>query len=249
MDQYTQYTQEQNCKNKILYNLKNRSDYQAGGYFGKSALYYIMFAVTKMVLYATIIPFDTNEIFSNNQNLTQELIKTMINATEILFLFYCLKAKNNFTEDQEGLKILTVSLGWSLADSLCLYLFYYFMNATGEEFTWEYIQTAIQSNIDLLEKIGIVTLILCIQKLNSENKINGHIVIILLAKYIFSNLGYNYIQQFKDYDVWKNIQFKIIFAFVFAILCKIIFNMTIKSEEDKALEAYHKMKSKKDKKD
>ena len=69
-----------------------------------------MFAITKMVLYATIIPFDTNEILSNNQNLTQELLKTMINATEIIFIFYCLKAKNNFTEEQEGLKNLTVTL-------------------------------------------------------------------------------------------------------------------------------------------
>ena len=208
-----------------------------------------MFAITKMVLYATIIPFDTNEILSNNQNLTQELLKTMINATEIIFIFYCLKAKNNFTEEQEGLKILTVSLGWSLADSLCLYLFYFFMNATGDEFTWEYIQTAIQSNIDLLEKISIVTLILCIQKLNMENKLNGHIVIILIGKYALNNLGYNFLSHFQNEDTWKNIQVKGISALIFGILAKIIFKMSIKSEEDKALEAYHKMKNKKDKKD
>ena len=107
-----------------------------------------------MILYATIIPYNPSE--NDTVNSMQELIRVLINSIEVIFIFYLLKGKNNFSENENGLKVLAVGLGWSLADSLCMHLFYFLMNATGEEFTWEYIQTGILSNVDLIERIGMV---------------------------------------------------------------------------------------------
>ena len=110
-----------------------------------------------MVLYATVIPFEIGE--NIQLTLPQEIIKTIIYMTEIIFLYNALRGKNNFTEEQAALKIITVALGWSFAESLLNNLFYYLFNSMGEEFTWEYIRTAILANVQMVEKIAIVALI------------------------------------------------------------------------------------------
>ena len=75
-------------------------------------LFFVMYSATKMVLYATVIPFEIGE--NIQLTLSQEIIKTLINMTEIIFLFQSLKSKNNFTEEQASYKIFTNTLGWSL---------------------------------------------------------------------------------------------------------------------------------------
>ena len=75
-------------------------------------LFFVMYSATKMVLYATVIPFEIGE--NIQLTLSQEIIKTLINMTEIIFLFQSLKSKNNFTDEQASYKIITIALGWSL---------------------------------------------------------------------------------------------------------------------------------------
>ena len=128
-----------------------------------------------MVLYATVIPFEIGE--KVQLSLSQEIVKTLISMTEIIFLFQSLKSKNNFTDEHSADKVITIALGWSLAESLFSNFFYYLMNLTGEEFTWEYIRTAMLANVKLVEKIAIIALIQCIQKLMNDNKIYAHIKI------------------------------------------------------------------------
>ena len=97
-----------------------------------------------MVLYATVIPFEIGE--NIQLTLPQEIIKTFIYMTEIIFLYQSLRSRNNFADKEAHLKIITVALGWSFAESLLNNLFYYLFNSMGEEFTWEYIRTAINSD-------------------------------------------------------------------------------------------------------
>lgn len=88
-----------------------------------------------MVLYATIIPF--NQIESENYDLSQEILKILINTIELILIGYSLKARNSFSNTEAKFKVLTVGLAWALADSVTSYLLYFLMNATGEEFKWE----------------------------------------------------------------------------------------------------------------
>ena len=48
-----------------------------------------------MVLYATVIPFEIGE--NVQLTLTQEIVKTSIYMTEIIFLYKSIKSKNNFS--------------------------------------------------------------------------------------------------------------------------------------------------------
>ena len=201
-----------------------------------------MFSLTKMILYATIIPISTSD--TDNYDFIQELIRVMINSIEIIFLFYLLKGKNNFSDNENGLKVVAVTVGWTLADSLCMHLFYFLMNATGEEFTWEYIQTGIIANVDLIERFGVVALVQTMFTLSSENKMNIHIIAILLGKYLFSAFGFRYIQALHFEKKWNMIGAKVSIAIIFGLFCLFIFRMNNKTDEEKAAEEYNKSKKK-----
>ena len=196
-----------------------------------------------MVLYATLIPFEVGEAVQ--LTISQEVIKTLIYMTETIFLYNCLKGKNNFNEKQASYKVITIALGWSLAESIFNNLFYYLMNSMGEEFTWEYIRTAILANLQMIEKMGIIALIQSFQKLNEENKTYMHIPLLIIIKYIFNNFAYNYIPQLNfEGDQWKILLSKIAVTFVFGLIAKKIFKNTNKTEDEIAEEEYLKMKKK-----
>ena len=136
-----------------------------------------------MVLYATLIPFEIGEDIQ--LNFYQDLIKALILLTELIFLYQSLKSKNNFSEDQAYLRVITVALGWSFSESLINNLFYYLFNSMGEEFTWEYIRTAIMANVEMVEKMAIVALIQTGNKLREEKKDFAYIILLICFKYIF----------------------------------------------------------------
>ena len=203
-----------------------------------------MYAITKMVLYATIIPI--NLVNANESNLIQDLIHILIEAVEIIFIFYILKKKSSFANvDECGLKVITIGVGWSLADSLCMYLLYFLTNAIGEEFTWEYIQAAIQANINLIEKIAIVAFVQCIQKINFEGGFSLPLILVVIGKYLLNGLAFKYIKELQFENEWKMLGLKAGIALVFGLVGKMMFNFYHKSEDRKALEAYEKQKKNK----
>jgi len=202
-----------------------------------------MYSATKMVLYATVIPFEIGE--NVQLTLSQEIIKTLIYMTETIFLFQSLKSKNNFTDKQAAFKIVTIALGWSLADSLFSNLFYYLMNSMGEEFTWEYIRTAILANLQMIEKMAIIALIQSVQKLMDDNKAYIHIIILIIIKYLFNSFAYNYIPQLNfGGDQWKILMSKIAITVIFGLMAKKIFRNSNKTEDEMAEEEYLRMKKK-----
>ena len=202
-----------------------------------------MYSATKMVLYATVIPFEIGE--NVQLTLSQEIIKTLIYMTETIFLFQSLKSKNNFTDKQAAFKIITIALGWSLADSLFSNLFYYLMNSMGEEFTWEYIRTAILANLQMIEKMAIIALIQSAQKLMDDNKAYIHIIVLIIIKYLFNSFAYNYIPQLNfGGDQWKILMSKIAITVIFGLTAKKIFRNSNKTEDEMAEEEYLRMKKK-----
>ena len=197
-----------------------------------------------MVLYATLIPFEIGEDIQ--LNFYQDLIKALILLTELIFLYQSLKSKNNFSEDQAYLRVITVALGWSFAESLINNLFYYLFNSMGEEFTWEYIRTAILANVSMIDKMAIVALIQTANKLKEEKKQFNYVIVLILIKFIFNNFGYTYLPYLKfGGDQWKILISKIVNTVVFGLLAKRIFKNKNKTVEELAEEEYIKMKKKK----
>ena len=182
-----------------------------------------------MLLYATVIPYNTIE--SEDYSLSQEALKVVVNSVEIFFITLALNIKSSFIEGKEShLKVLSVALTWTLAENFFSYFLYFVMNATSDEFQWEFIQTSVISNIDLVERIGIVALIECYVLLKKNEKFNLHVILILLSKYTINSVGSKYIPGLNE-DGWKLIQVRIIICIVFSLLSKITFSNVINSVE------------------
>jgi hypothetical protein len=113
------------------------------------------------------------------------------------------------------------------------------MNATGEEFKWEYIQTAIQSNLDTIERIAIVALVECYEHLRKSDGVNLHIVLILLSKYFLSGFGFKFLERLYSEDTWSQLYTKAIYVAIFSIISKIIYRKVFSEfqSEDAKLEA------------
>jgi hypothetical protein len=150
-------------------------------------------------------------------------LKILINTIELLLISYSLKVRNSFNDKEIHLKVLTVGLAWTLADSLASYMLYFLMNATGEEFKWEYIQSAILSNLDLIERIAVVALVQVYESLRNKNKLNFPILIILIAKYFFTGIGFKYIDGLHNDDPWSQLIAKGLYCLIFAFISKYLY--------------------------
>ena len=124
------------------------------------------------------------------------------------------------------------------------------MEATGEEFKWEFIQAAIQSNFDLvfpllikLERIATVSLMSCVEKLRNVGMWNIHIIFVLIIKFFASGLLFKYISFFQFENSWEMLFSKGAFAFIFAITAKIFYskvNSNLKETHEEEIKTVQK---------
>lgn len=149
-----------------------------------------------------------------------------------MLIKYALNLKNPFSEKETALKVLTVGLIWTLANSICSNLLYFLMNATGEEFNWEYIITAIESNFDLIERLAVVALVECLDQNDKSFQYKAFIGAILVFKYAFFGLGFKFIRIIKTDDKWIQLYYKAIATLILGFISRIIFKRSFKNQQE-----------------
>lgn len=156
----------------------------------------------------------------------------MVNLIEIVLIKYALNLKNPFSDKETALKVLTVSLTWTLANSICSNLLYFLMNATGEEFNWEYIITAIESNFDLIERLAVVALVQCLDQADKSFQYKASIGAILVFKYAFFGLGFKFIKGLRTDDKWMQLYYKAGATLVLGFISRIVFKRSFKNQQE-----------------
>lgn len=159
-------------------------------------------------------------------------MKVMVNLIEIVLIKYALNLKNPFSEKETALKVLTVGLIWTLANSICSNLLYFLMNATGEEFNWEYIITAIESNFDLIERLAVVALVQCFDQADKSFQYKSTIGAILVFKYAFFGLGFKFIKGLRTDDKWMQLYYKAVATLILGFISRIIFKRSFKNQQE-----------------
>jgi len=159
-------------------------------------------------------------------------MKVMVNLIEIILIKYALNLKNPFSEKETALKVLTVGLIWTFANSICSNLLYFLMNATGEEFNWEYVITAIESNFDLIERLAVVALVQCFAQANKTFEYKAFIGAILVSKYAFFGLGFKFIKGLRTDDKWMQLYYKAFATLILGFISRIIFKKSFKNQQD-----------------
>lgn len=169
-----------------------------------------------MILYASTISYDSLE--QNKFTLQQEIAKCTLDVTEAVFLFMAIRDKTSYTKDEIVPRILNVALTWSFFECIFSYLFYFAYNATGEEFNWEYIQTALNANVDMYERISLVTFLEIFNALMELNKFKVHILILILAKF-FAPIAVSHLIIFVPLEeAWRDLTVRAAFAVFYSSL-------------------------------
>lgn len=112
-----------------------------------------MFAITqafKIFAMATFLP--SAEL--TEWTYSQEFLKTLINAMELVGAYTAFTFIPHLSKFSHGTRILCVGLGWSFAQALLQYLVPLWLEA--KEFSWEHIQMALSSNLDLLLNMSMM---------------------------------------------------------------------------------------------
>jgi len=189
----------------VIYSACSLSDYRIGRFFIWGILYFLISSLVKMLLYATVIPYNTIE--SENYSISEEGLKIVINLIEVFFIIFALKMKNSFmTGSETGLKIISVGLAWTLADNFISYFLYFLTNANSDEFTWEFLQTAIKANMFMFERFGLIAIIESYRILKESNRVSIHLAFLLVLKYAYDSLGNKYLFVFDS--EWENIKLR-----------------------------------------
>lgn len=170
-----------------------------------------------MLLYATVIPYGSIE--KENYSLFENSSKVVIDLIEVIYMTMALKKIKNIPE----IRITFVALSWSLYESLFSYGFYFLFNSTGDEFKWEYIQTGIMANVDMLDRFAIVALVDCYVNKTEKNEISLHILLALISKYAFNSLAFKYL--FVQKSQWESISIKVASTFAFALISKTLYGI------------------------
>ena len=156
----------------------------------------------------------------------------MVNLVEVILIRYSLRLKNPFSDKETALKVLTVGLIWTLGNSICTNLLYFLMNATGEEFNWEYIITAIESNFDLIERLAVVALVQCVDQEEKSIQYKAVVGSVLIFKYAFFGLGFKFIQYLQTDDKWIQLYYKAFATLVLGFISRIIFKRSFKNQQE-----------------
>lgn len=190
-------------------------------------IYYLASTLTKMLLYATIIPYGSIE--KDNYTLFENSSKVVIDLIEVIYMLMALKKIKNSPE----IRITFVALSWALYESLFSYGFYFIFSSTGDEFKWEYIQTGIISNIDMLDRFAIVALVDLYMNKTEKNEFSLHLLIILISKYAFNSLAFKYL--FNQKSQWEIISIRLVATLAFAVMSKTLYNVFSTSEKSETI--------------
>jgi len=135
-------------------------------------------------------------IFSNTVesgfSMSQEVLRTIVGALDLLGIWLVLR------RNTRKLSNVAVGLGWAVTDSIITKLIPLWLGAKGQEFSYEYLQMAIDSNILLVFYIAVATLVslLRIRGASSNSQLLSFVQLGLLI-YLFLRPTLSYVQIHK----------------------------------------------------
>uniref|UniRef100_A0A914CDJ8 BOS complex subunit TMEM147 n=1 Tax=Acrobeloides nanus TaxID=290746 RepID=A0A914CDJ8_9BILA len=135
-----------------------------------------------MMALATFFPTADTEEF----DMLSEFVKNNADLIDLLGLHlaisYLLSGKGE-------VRFLSAGLGWAAAHSIASYALFFFVGARTTAFHWKYIQTALESNIDLVFYLSMATLVWLFNR-SDLNVSTRRLVYALLAFCIFHSFIY-----------------------------------------------------------
>jgi len=178
-----------------------------------SGLWFAGTQAVKIFVVATVIPSGTTGDFS----LVQECLQTLSNLIEVVGLYLTLQYTANLSKFSLETRILAVGLGWTAAESLIGYLIPLWIGARGMEFSWEYIQMGISSNISLILHLALVA-VLWLRSRTDVDKAAALPIYVTIGTYAALPMVASYLQLVLEANAWTLLTIRFIVAFTLGLL-------------------------------
>eukprot|EP00736_Rhodelphis_marinus_P010222 Rmarinus@m.3456 len=136
----------------VVYNATSLAEYRAFGLCVRSGMLCCVTTLAKLLLLATFVPTSEEADYS----LSLEVMKSSILVVDLIGMSMALRTKG-FRSGP--LKALGVGLGWWFAECGMTTLMPLWFGARGMEASWEYVVMALQSNLALVERISLASLV------------------------------------------------------------------------------------------
>jgi len=166
----------------IAYKYSSLSEYSSIWKCAQASAVYFLTQFIKMMAFATFFPTGDTEEF----DLLSDFVKNSADLIDLLGLHlaisYLLSGKGE-------VRFLSAGLGWAAAHSIASYALFFFVGARTTAFHWKYIQTALESNIDLVFYLSMATLVWLFNRVDL-NVSTRRLVYALLAFCIFHSFIY-----------------------------------------------------------
>lgn len=95
-------------------------------------------------------------VAARDWSLLEEVAKSLISLVEVFGVQATLQLTPNLAKFGAGTRVLAIALGMSFAESALRYAIPLFVGARGAEFSWNYLEMALASNVALLLHLAFV---------------------------------------------------------------------------------------------
>ena len=135
------------------------ADFDAYANVMRSGLAYVVAQLAKMILLATF-SFSTGA--EGSTDWVQELFKMAFSAVDAVALYYLLKS--SYITGDKRVQVFSVGLGWAIADSVFMRAVPLYIGATSLEFSWTWLQMALEANVLLLTHVAFAAVMFMFRK-------------------------------------------------------------------------------------
>jgi len=126
-----------------------------------SGIAYLVAQLAELIVEGTIM--NTTEVPSFN--LIRVLVRAVISGLDFVAMWFILRKHLRYPD------MIGVGVGWSVMESLAMRLIPLWMGARGQEFSFQYLLTAIDANIFLLFHVAVATLLFVHMRKNTNPQI------------------------------------------------------------------------------
>jgi hypothetical protein len=121
-----------------------------------------LFSVSQIFVMASVLPSSGDDSHSGaltaarDWSLLEEVAKSLISLVEVAGVQATLQLTPNLAKFGAGTRVLAIALGMSFAESALRYAIPLFVGARGAEFSWNYLEMGLASNVALLLHLAFV---------------------------------------------------------------------------------------------
>lgn len=176
-----------------------------------------MSAFIKMLVYATIVPVGDTFSWQSVMHI-QEVLQCAVSVIDVACMWFVYDWRFGKITGDKRIKIMVVGLGWATMDAILSHFLIFVLNASGGEFTWEYLQRSILANGTLLEYVALATLVWIFKFEGYAYKV---IALLIGVGLIFVvPIQFAYLQSIDVLINWNNIAGKVLVTALLSVLAK-----------------------------